>query len=199
MTSKVILLNGPPGCGKDYVGKLIADRYLGRVHVDKFARVLKEATHALYGILVHGRPAPHDWFEKTKDVPNGSLFGLTPRQAYIAVSETYMKRHHGDRIFGELLVRDLKIRAAGSDFIVITDSGFRGEAEVVVDAFGAANCLMLQIHRSGCSFDGDSRNWVDLGDLGVKTRVVHNPGDEGILENLTEVLPQLGCQTTKTN
>lgn len=176
--TRVIFLNGPPGCGKDYAGQAIARSYVARVHVDKFARVLKEATHALYGIFIKGRPAPHDWFEQRKDEPASELFGLTPRQAYIAVSETYMKAQHGDRIFGELLLRNLKIDAASADLVVITDSGFRGEAEVLVEHYGPEACRVIQIERKGTSFDGDSRGWVDLSDLGVETIRVVNPGDE---------------------
>lgn len=190
----VIFLNGPPGCGKDFAGRLIAEHAPGRVHLDKFARYLKEATHALYGIFIHGRPAPHDWFESRKDQPASELFGLTPRQAYIAVSETYMKVQHGDRIFGELALRNIRLEAPAADLVVITDSGFRGEAEVLVEHFGGENCLMIHLERSECSFDKDSRGRVRLEDLGVPTRVVTNPGTpEGLLANLSDAYPPLRC------
>lgn len=190
MSTKVIFLNGPPGCGKDFAGRLFATRYVGSVHVDKFARYLKEATHALYGIFIQGKPAPHDWFENRKDRPASELFGLTPRQAYIAVSETYMKVQHGDRIFGQLALRNIRMEAPSADLVVITDSGFREEAEVLVEHFGAENCLMIHVRRSDCSFDGDSRDWVDLTDLGVETRVVDNPGTEEFWSSLQQVTPQ---------
>lgn len=197
--TKVIFLNGPPGCGKDFAGRLFATKYVGRVHVDKFARVLKEATHALYGIFIQGKPAPHDWMENRKDEPASELFGLTPRQAYIAVSETYMKEQHGKRIFGQLLERQLGIEAAGADLIVITDSGFREEAEVLVERYGADNCLMIHLQRSECSFDGDSRSRVDLSDLGVKAQEVVNPGTpDGLLEALSVAYPPLRCNSPST-
>ena len=190
MKTQVLFLNGPPSSGKDFVGNLIAKRYTGHNHVDKFARVLKESTHALYGIFVKGKPAPWYWFEDRKDEPCGELFGLTPRQAYIGVSEDYMKKHHGSRIFGELLLRDLRIHAVAAQRIIITDSGFRGEAEVMVEHYGPQNCKMIHIRRSECSFDGDSRDWVDLRDLGVSTLVLHNPGDATVRDHLDQLLPR---------
>lgn len=195
--TKIILLNGPPGCGKDFAGRMIATNFAGRVHVDKFARVLKESTHALYGITAQGWPMTHDFFENRKEEPMGAFFGLTPRQAYIAVSETYMKVHHGQAIFGKILSRELAIRAAGADIIVITDSGFREEAEVLVERYGAENCTLIHLHRFGCSFDGDSRNWVDLSDLGIKARVVINSSTpENLYENLCKAVPYLRCENT---
>ena len=102
--TKIILLNGPPRCGKDYAGNLLTGP---GARVAKFAHVLKERTHAAYSILHRGQPAPHDWFETTKDEPCGEFLGRTPREAYIAFSEQFMKPLHGVDIFGRLLLAEL--------------------------------------------------------------------------------------------
>ena len=73
---KVILLNGCPGCGKDYAADYITNKF-DQAKKDKFARVLKERTHALYGYDWR----PHDYYEKVKEIPTEDFFGLTPRQA----------------------------------------------------------------------------------------------------------------------
>jgi hypothetical protein len=183
---KIILLNGPPGCGKDFGGSLLQDAIDGPfIVVDKFARQLKEACHAAYGIFQNGKPVPHDWFEKSKDEPRGEFFGKTPRQVYIGFSETYMKPMHGPRIFGEMLLRQLRMQDGAIDTLIITDSGFREEAEVLIQHYGAKNVQMIQIVREGHTYDGDSRSYVALADLGVKTTVVHN---SGIPEDFLRVL-----------
>lgn len=193
---KVTFLNGPPRSGKDFTGELLTKNADGMkllagpaVRVDKFARKLKEAAHALYGVMPSGRVAPHTYFESFKDTPRSEFFGKTPRAVYIAVSETYMKVMHGDRIFGEMLLRDLPGQLI--DELIITDSGFRGEAEVFIERFGAANCRLVRLHREGCTYEGDSRSYLDLADLGVKCIDVTNPGEKaGLLAELTTKLNQ---------
>lgn len=185
--TKIVLFNGPPKSGKDFAASLLCE-YVGRRPViDKFARILKESCHAAYGIFQGGRPAPHDWFEKTKDQELAQFFGLKPRQVYIAFSETYMKKQHGAHIFGALLLRDIRTRHASADVIAISDSGFREEAEVLVHHYGAPNCTLVRLHTPGTSFDGDSRNWVDLSDMGVQQFDVINPLDDGLVANMKPV------------
>lgn len=196
---KVIFLNGPPGCGKDFAGELIAEAsHLVEVTLDKFARQLKEATHRLYGITQPcGSPAPHDYFEVTKEMHTSEFMGLTPREAYQKVSELYFKQVHGDRVFGEMLLKDIKDPECpfADQVLVITDSGFRGEAEVLVEKFGAENCTLIRIHREGCDFAGDTRSYIILSDLGVATDDIDNPGTAmGLHRALANVIPGLISQ-----
>lgn len=199
---RVTLLNGPPRSGKDYAGELIATApaALGlaagpKVHVDKFARRLKESAHALYGIFVGLRPAPHDHFENRKDAALPHFFGRSPREVYIALSERHMKAMHGRGIFGRLLAEDLEAefpsRGSGLelDELIVTDSGFREEAEALLEHLRPSSCRLVRLRREGCTFDGDSRSYLDLSDLGVPCLDVENPGDRaGLLSNLVEAL-----------
>ena len=183
---KILFLNGPPGSGKDYAGRLIS-ALIPHAHVTKFAKVLKERTHGLYGVSSGpgGGPAPHDWFESRKDEPASEFFGLTPREAYIGVSETYMKPTHGEDIFGKLLLQELTSpKVQGSPIAVITDSGFVEEAATLVHHFTPEQCFMLHIKRRGCTFDGDSRGFVDLRDLAVPTTDIWNTGNSDFMEDI---------------
>lgn len=167
--TQVILLNGPPQCGKDTLGSMV--RELASAQVAKFAYFLKYATHGLYGFLQRNKSIPAmDGFEKSKDKPHEFFLGLTPRQAYINVSETYMKRHHGEAIFGELLLQDIR----GVARVVVTDSGFAEEAQILVDAFGKDQIHLVQLSRPGCSFEADSRGFIEL--PGVYTSPINNNG-----------------------
>lgn len=175
---KILLLNGPPGCGKDTLGAHIADDTELRVHVLKFAGVLKTMTHALYGLVDEdGNPRPHDFFEGEKERPQGSLFGVTPRNAYIAVSEKLMKPLHGVDIFGKMLSAQISLVAGvGVDLIVVTDSGFSEEAQVLVRNFPQAVTL-VRIHRPDCTYKGDSRSYIEL--PGTPTYDIDNDMDLG--------------------
>lgn len=156
MMRPVVFINGPPGSGKDSLAIHIAHHYLG-FHVVKFAQILKERTHALYG----RSDIPHDWFEPVKDKPNDLFFGLTPRQAYISVSENLIKPNHGKDIYGKLLARKLQENAFAKAF-VISDLGFYDEAVPVME--GSSSALLIRLHAEGrgCTFEGDSRSYIKL-------------------------------------
>ncbi len=174
---KIILVNGPPRCGKDTVGGIIVKgRVVGwEARTDKFARIIKERTHALYGLINSDTlcPQPYDYYETCKDRPNTYFLGLSPREAYIEVSE-FMKQTHGHDIWGKLLLEDL-LRRDQPDVLVITDSGFQPEVEVLIRQWGAENFTLLRLHREGCDFSNDSRNYVTL--KGVRTVEIENNDD----------------------
>src|SRR5690349_14966217 len=86
---RLLLVNGPPRSGKDTVGAILREFFPGSIYETKMAKALKERTHALYNLLdpETGRALRHDAFELVKDQPRDEFRGLTPRRAYIAVSE----------------------------------------------------------------------------------------------------------------
>lgn len=185
--TQVILLNGPPRCGKDTVGEMIARKIPG-TRVYKFAEALKCATHDLYGSLHHlGRQDKREAarYESVKDQPQDDFFGLTPRQAYIAVSETLLKPLHGTDFFGRVLVE--KILLERPRLAVVADSGFREEAVPVLWETGFI-CRILRLHRPNCTFDGDSRSYWSTKDLpGAYTvKVLWNSRDLAALETAVD-------------
>lgn len=179
-TKKIILLNGPISSGKDYGADYLVNN-LPDCKMDKFARVLKERTHALYGFPYR----KWDHYEDCKDIPNPDFFGKTPRQAYIGVSETYFKPMHGESIFGEILAKELDDNP--SQIIAISDSGFVEEAEVLIDKYGASNVMLFRIHKDGCNFNTDSRNYIVLP---VHTIVITNLGDDSYTKQLYSAVTQ---------
>jgi hypothetical protein len=167
-----ILLNGPPRAGKDTAANVICAEWPLHARKLGFSAHLKRATHAAYGMPA----APIDQFEPVKDEPREEFFGLTPRQAYIAHSEDYMKPLHGKRIFGRLWLR--AAQKVHEPIVVVPDSGFYDEAMVAIDELGARNVLLLRIHAEGRgeSFAGDSRSYISLPN--VATIDIHNDGTE---------------------
>jgi len=184
---KVIFINGPPRSGKDAAGNALATILKGETF--KFAHALKCGTHALFAAMRGIRldmtsiedfasDATNDAaFEAVKDKSSPEFFGLSPREAYIAVSETLLKPTFGDKFFGAVLMRRLAQDQPG--VAIITDSGFVGEAQVIIDAVGADNCKLLRMHRDGCDFSNDSRGYIDL--PGVDCHDVDNNGNLALL------------------
>jgi hypothetical protein len=163
-----ILLNGPPRAGKDTAAAVI-EEMVGAWRFG-FSYPLKLATHAAYGMNLRR----HDAFEKVKDDPRDEFFGITPRQAYIAHSETYMKPLHGDDVFGKIWLRVRKQSRVG--VVVVPDSGFAAEAMPAITHFGAENTLLIRIHRPGHDFRGDSRSYIDLPGVQTLDLVNHDRG-----------------------
>lgn len=186
---RIFFINGPPRAGKDTVGKLIESNAGAPVYQAKFAAELKRRTHALYGITT----VPHDHFEGVKDCKRLEFFGVTPRRAYIAVSERLMKPLHGENVFGRLLAADIIENTSSADLVVITDSGFAAEAQPVIEFFGADACALIRVHRPGCTFDGDSRSFIELD--GVRTFDLHNNAGLEMLEHgVRQILWECGIR-----
>lgn len=129
-------------------------------------------THRLYGV---DDPKNIYQFEDCKDTPHPAFYGLTPRQAYIAVSETYVKPTHGKDFFGVALVN--LINKINLEYFALSDGGLAEELVPLAEAYGGSNILVLQILRDGYTFEGDSRSYYKKGfleKLGVKSAQVKN-------------------------
>jgi len=163
----VVLLNGPPRSGKDTAANGLLVARPGSALM-RFSAPLKVATHGLFGL-----PIDPDRYEDSKDTPSADFMGLTPRGAYIAVSEQAVKRTFGRAFFGRVMVERLR-RITGADMAVMPDSGFAVETTPVIRAVGLANVILIRVHRPGYTFANDSRSYINLD--GVHTVDVHNTG-----------------------
>lgn len=185
---RILLLNGPPRCGKDTVSRILKSRNASFVHEEKFASPMKRVVPLVYSVtLDHWKQ--HLDTAANKDLPCSEFFGRSPRQAQIDFSESYLKPIHGKDIFGKLLVRRLHMICGGKfDCAIISDSGFLPEAEKVIEEFGAENVQLWRIYREGCDYSGDSRNYINLDDFGVQTYEIENNGSMDDLRDLIEPL-----------
>jgi len=146
-----VLFNGPPRSGKDTAADYIL-QHAPFGHKLKFSDTLKSGTHALYGLDTYVNK-----YEDCKEQPHEDFLGLTPRQAYIDVSEKFMKPQHGKDVFGRILAQ--RIKRSDANLILVPDSGFLDEALPVIDLLGIENVLLLRIKRGGTSFANDSRSY----------------------------------------
>ena len=173
---KIYLMNGPPRSGKDTAGQLLA-RMLDNSTVLKFAEPLKMATHAAMAMLTGGPNLKFcEGYDDCKDIPSPDFMGLTPRAAYIAMSEQYIKPLLGKQFFGlHLAERIKKLQEQGTEHVIITDSGFYEELEPLINEFGADACIIVQLLRLDSHFEGDSRGWLES--EGVRTELIGNDDD----------------------
>jgi hypothetical protein len=145
---KILLLNGPPGCGKDTVVEILKEEGHDFLHV-KFAAPLRRA---VCGLL--------DIDEENLD----QIKRETPfiRELMIGVSEEVVKKVLGINFFAYEVAA--KVKESGKGVVVVSDCGFQHEIEVFISALPkVAKVQLWKVIRYGCSFKNDSRSWCDCG------------------------------------
>lgn len=147
----IIVLNGPPGVGKDTLAGLLCDKY--NIGFASFKQPMWDITKAVLGEEIFREFTRRYHTRELKEAPWGALGGLSPRGFFIHISESWCKPLLGDKYFGE----QLKAATASGNFIV-ADGGF--PEELVPSLLAGAKVIVVRLHREGFTFDGDSRNYV---------------------------------------
>lgn len=168
MTYEVVFINGPAGSGKDAAASFLFKNF--RAQTRKFAAPIERAIKATYNI---GDQKWRVLREQEKDVPSAIFFGLSLRQVMISFSEDWFKKMHQPEVFGFLATRELPAMTS-NQLIAFSDCGFEMEALPIVEIVKPAHCLLLQLHREGCTFEGDSRSYIELAQYGVTTIEINN-------------------------
>lgn len=174
MARKIVLFNGPPGSGKDEAAHSAAHAYDGRVL--SFKNKLFDIALTVSGI------PEQDWFEiydaprdsgLNKNTPLSTLGGLSQREFLIKISEEWVKPTLGEAYFGYALAE--AIAGVENDFIFVSDSGFEAESRVLQETFGYENVVLVRLEREGCTYEGDSRGYLDP-DGFHKAAILYNNG-----------------------
>lgn len=178
--TQLIFLNGPPGCGKDYAGNVLATA--PGVQLFKFATPLKNVVAEITGQTL-------SYLEEHKAAVN-PFFNTTYRQLMIDVSERWMKPAYGQDIFARMLL--LQMQAADFRRAVITDCGFAQEVEHIANYYGRANCLLLRVHRPNHTFKNDSRSYIAPE---IPSLDLYNRGDETFKDCLLRLVEGFPCSS----
>lgn len=202
----VVLLNGAPFSGKDTASNILLELF-GEGKQLNFKDALYRETAKFFGIdLTDFIKAATN--RDTKDSPSSNLFnpaanifirfllmllsfirpvGFSPRQALIHVSENIIKPEFGKAFFGNQLA--MSIADSIEDFFFVADSGFIDEIKPLIES--GYDVKVIRIHRTGCTFEGDSRKLLtneELDELGVDVVDLSNNGTlEELKENLLEL------------
>jgi hypothetical protein len=162
MRRYVIAFNGPPGVGKDTasmaVCSLVGERapWLEVRHM-KMSDPLKKATHALFSAF-HS-PEYYDGEGRAqKDLACGDFLGMSPREAYISMSEEYAKKIN-PAFFGYIARKNM-VAARSARLFVFSDAGFPVEWKPIIEYVGEENFLLVQLFAVGKDFSIDSRGYI---------------------------------------
>lgn len=188
MSLYVVILNGPPNSGKD-----ASASFMSQFHYAEIPFVHSEMKHQLVALTkliwnVSDEDWEHMYTRENKELPNELLGGLSPRNALIQTSEEVIKPVYGRDYFGIAAARSLQ----NNTITVFSDGGFVEELLPIVNAVGVDNVLVIRIHREGCDFSKDSRDYLPDGVAGT-TVDLYNDGsledfEVQVLEKISEWL-----------
>ena len=181
----IILFNGPPNSGKDAAAEYLSDVH-GAFH-SSFKTHLIEITQAIYKIDPF---VWNYWYSREgKELPRQELGGLSCRQALIFVSEKIIKPAFGKDFWGKSEAEWIAKHLGEDELVALSDAGFDDEVIPLVNAFGKDNVYIVKIEREGCSYKGDSRNY--LSDGLVSEENYYTIENNGTLEEFKENVEKL--------
>lgn len=103
------------------------------------------------------------------------------------MSENVIKPSFGKDAFGKAFVNSLPEEG----IVFVSDSGFPEELQPVIDHVGSDNVLVVRIQREGCSFEGDSRDYLTPEMFEDKVQfyqVMNNGTEKEFLESVEELV-----------
>ncbi len=173
----VIIFNGPPNSGKDYLGSQVAHKYGFKTREMKHLLIKETAKHFN---IPYAEMLLISSDRTLKEKPSVHLNRLTPRRALQVVSEEVLKPKFGKDVISRYSVETMKPHRT----YVYTDCGFTEEFETVKKAVGRENIFLIHLYAANCSFVGDTRSYIgDIPNLSL-----FNDKDELTVENLFDTI-----------
>jgi len=167
---KVLFLNGASNSGKDTIANIFYRYGKPNIELMKFASPIADALMGMFQIH------PSIWNvmyqRNSKDRPNRRLEGMSPREAMIWLSEEIIKPKFGKEFFGRTAAKnilDMDFEQRDNKLFIFSDSGFSYEIKTLIEELKIPqeDVWLATIYREGCSFNGDSRNYVNPDDCGI--------------------------------
>lgn len=164
---RIIVLNGPPRCGKDTLAKALVEAtaeckwFQMKDHLIELACLIAKVRRADWDDR-YGEQYGERWF---KDVPwdllpknpmTGYKIHFSQRQFLIYVSEVICKQHFGWDYFGKSAAKN--VANSDDELFVFSDGGFIEEINELLKV--CDDMLIVHITRQGTDWGEDSRSYL---------------------------------------
>lgn len=186
MSNKIVVLNGPPGCGKDTIGVAAADEWsYAPISFKEPMFVIAAATIGMELQEFKRNYANREWKERKREEWGGKSI----RDLFIAISENYIKPFFGNEYFGQQVADVMRKNQPFLRYYVATDGGFYDEINALIKE--DVKVYIVHMYRDGCTFEGDSRSYINHPDA-VTLRLDNNGTIDETVEELTRMLQRNG-------
>lgn len=162
----IILFNGPPRSGKDTAATYLYENWESFEWSRGVAWFLRMSSplKRMFAAMTNSELDEYDnnlTYDRMKEDKLHFLNGKSYRQWQIECSEVFMKPMYGEDIFGRLFVNAVPTRRIRvEETWLVPDCGFEIEAETVAKLLPEYSVFLVQIHRKGYDFTGDSRGYI---------------------------------------
>lgn len=188
----VLGFNGPPKVGKDTIAtcvQTILDREGCNipVHRQALAATMRDGAAAILGMNGGDK-----WYNEIKDQPLDVLGGGTFRRFMIDMSESFVKRIHGQDFWARLMhSRNQTWWNSIPSIMIVTDIGFKDEVQFLCEH--STSYLNVRVDRPGTDFSNDSRGYCAAQSYGGKDFALTNDGTpEEAAEEVVRMMHKLG-------
>lgn len=166
---RIVLLNGPPGSGKDTAASYLVPYF--QFQKMKFAAPLKRMVCGLLdmseSILEAHKDSPfnilcEEFVSIDQNFGNEIItYGPkdTLRDLLIDISDEYLKKRYGKSIVGRIAARE--VDRSHNNLMIFTDAGKDEDIPPIVRRVGRQNVCLIRLTREGCDFSKDSRKYLD--------------------------------------
>jgi hypothetical protein len=191
-----VLLNGPPGIGKDAVTDAII-KQTSTVTKMEFKEGLRTSTASRYNVdtelaeflFAHRRlkDIKCELFlkrsQKLSSIEGETFEYITPREALIE-TDAYLKKHFGRSMVGEWAAKALQdaIQFDEKTDFIFSDSGFKEEALMIAEKVDLM--IVVNLQHEDYNYDNDSRNYIEVN--GVNSCTIEYQARQGTVEHDAE-------------
>lgn len=184
----IVIFNGPPKSGKDICAKYFTAKFN---RISKTLASHKEVKYQLkqIALLVSG-VSEEAWDARyndrvLKETPWDLCGGLSQRDFFIKISEEWIKPLMGRDYFGRISAQH--INDSNHRYYFFSDGGFPEETTPLFDV--CDRLLIIRIHREGCTYTSDSRNYIYINDPRAEEYDLYNNGTEqDLFDAITDII-----------
>lgn len=178
---QIIIANGPPYSGKDtFVNYILQKhpeyvwcRFKDILYIESYARLFPNKEIEMYewvsicnNVSLKDIPLPKVLTKENislwqKNEYNGDI-NISPRNELIYQSEDVIKKDHGEAGVAYITCQNIKKDLFYKEkTYIFSDGGFNVEVNALKEYLNTDNIIVVRIEADGCTFDNDSREYID--------------------------------------